>query len=96
MPKSMGWDRSRKKWNLLESIAPDLKYNCRNKKMIKEVADAVEVVLHATFLTLSSLWSYESSVSFLLLVVLCLCFPYLGQVKVNFSSDSKNPGLLNQ
>lgn len=57
--------------------------------MIKEVADAVEVVFHATFLVLPSLWSWESWVSFLLLVLLCLYFSFSGQGKVNSSNDSK-------
>lgn len=89
MPKSTAWDAQGRNGSLLESGALGLKYNCGNKRMIKEVADAVEVVLHATYLMLPSLWSWESSVSFLLLVLLCLYFSFSGQGKVNSSNDSK-------
>lgn len=89
MPKSTAWDAQGRSGSLLESGAPGLKYNCGNKRMINEVADAVEVVFHATFLVLPSLWSWESWVSFLLLVLLCLYFSFSGQGKVNSSNDSK-------
>lgn len=77
-------------------FAPDLKYNCKSKKMGRKIADTLRklyVVLDAMF---PSLWSWENLASFLLVVSLCLFLFFLRANKSKPQQWLQNPGLLNQ
>lgn len=65
--------------------------------MGEKIADTLKKLCVVLYLTFPSLWSWENSASCLLVVSLYfIFFSFSGQIKVNLSSDSKNPGLLNQ
>lgn len=91
----LGWLKGEMEFCWRE-FSPDLKCNCRSKKMGGKLQ-----ILWKSFKLYSTwkfllLWSWKNSASFLLAVSLYFFFSFSGQIKVNRSSDSKNPGLLNQ
>lgn len=93
--KSMSWDGSRGKWSLLESLLQTWNTS-RSSKCGEKLQITLKTLYIVLYLMFPSLWRWENLASFLLVVSLYVFFSFSGQIKVNLSSGSENPGLLNQ